>query len=76
VRTEADRGCRKAISYQFTGWSADKQITNVSIQRLRYGNDVVTGAAGMGLACNAPVSDVRFENGPPAKSAPAGLQAK
>jgi hypothetical protein len=50
----------------FHGWSKDKQIRNVTIQGLRYGETLVRDAKGMGLKRNAHVSGVRFLD-PPAK---------
>jgi len=45
---------------EFSGWSADKQIRDVSIEGLRYGGEVVQNAEDMGLQCNDWVSDIRF----------------
>jgi len=45
---------------EFSGWSADKQIRDVSIDGLRYGDKLVRNAQDMGLQCNEWVSDVRF----------------
>jgi len=61
---------------EFSGWAADKQITNVSISGVRYGDTLVATAEDMGLKRNSFVSDVRFLDGTSAKSAPKYLKAK
>ena len=45
---------------EFTGYAADKRIENVTIENLRYGGELITDAAGMGLQMNEHVADIRF----------------
>ena len=45
---------------EFSGWAADKQIQNVTIQDLRYGEKTVQDAKDMGLQTNPHVTGVQF----------------
>jgi hypothetical protein len=44
----------------FAGWSKTKQVKNVTIQGVRYGDTLMRDAKSMGLSMNQHVSDVKF----------------
>jgi hypothetical protein len=51
----------------FAGWSKTKQVKNVTIQGVRYGDTLMRDAKSMGLSMNEHVSDVRFLDPPDGK---------
>ena len=59
----------------FAGLSKDKQVRNVTIQGVRYGDTLVTDAASMGLRCNEHVTGVRFLDKPAGSSTQRGYAA-